>query len=214
MGQKFHICHFVCLFTPLTFTKLLPVQWYFPDMFHTTFHQKQSRNMESMGTKSFMSLSEVWMSLNEFSRNCVCSTTFWKEPPIMNFTEIQKTTQLLIPGHWCQTDMASVWCTFFHFIKNAWKCNYHKTVIHKAAVPYNWHVRLAETEHNQFTPVVRTADVVSSWTNEGPFFTAHAAQLANPTSAKRKGINVGKTQVQWNVLMVTQHTYDNVAYLW
>jgi hypothetical protein len=33
---------------------------------------------------------------------------------------------------------------FFHFIKNAWKCNYCNTVTHKAAVPYHWHVRLAE----------------------------------------------------------------------
>jgi len=44
---------------------------------------------------------------------------------------------------------------------------------------------------------VRIVDVVYTvQAAQGPFYSVHAAQLANPTSAKRKGIKVGKMQVQ------------------
>ena len=69
-----------------------------------------------------------------FKKLCLLDN-FLKRTPIMNFIDVRKTAQLLIPGHWCQTDLASIQCIIFHFLKNAWKCNYCNTVTYKAAVP-------------------------------------------------------------------------------
>lgn len=73
---------------PLLFTTLINAQWYYLYISHIKFHPNLTINAESTDRNSLMSLSEVWIALNQFSQNSkFLNGNIWRSR-ILNFTFI------------------------------------------------------------------------------------------------------------------------------
>jgi hypothetical protein len=85
------------------------------ETFYTDFHETRSINVEITDTNSFMTLSKVWISQSQTSRNArkidnVCKQLSWKSD--------RHRTQSLTLCHG-RTDLLIRWPFFLNFVNNA-----------------------------------------------------------------------------------------------